>query len=79
MDRQFWLDTLSEFWLRLGDKEFWNNKKKREVAVHALAQDYMRTDHDGYTEEDACSFHAVMLEYDTRSRYMLKEEANNGA
>ena len=68
--RQLFLDTLVEFYAKLGNKEFWADMKKCEIALEALIQDYMRTDHRGHLE-DATSLQAALNEYRIRERYLL--------
>jgi len=68
--RQLFLDTLVEFYGKMGSKEFWADFKKCEIALEALTQDYMRTDHSEHLEEDATSLQAALNEYRIRERYL---------
>lgn len=70
--RQFFLDTLVEFYGKMGSKAFWADMKKCEIALEALMQDYIRTDHSGYVEEDATSLQSAINEYRMRERYMVQ-------
>ena len=72
--RQLFLDTLVEFYGKMGSKEFWADFKKCEIALEALSQDYIRTDHAGYVEEDATSFQAALNEYRMRERYIIESK-----
>lgn len=68
--RQLFCDTLVEFYGKLGDRRFWASRKQQEIALEALIQDYMRTDHGEHKDEDVISFEAAVSEFRMRERYM---------
>lgn len=68
--RQLYCDSLVDFYAKLGNKEFWNNTRKREIGLEAFCQDYLRTNHVGHSEEDAISFQSAINEYRMREEYM---------
>lgn len=68
--RQYYLDSLAEFYIKLDSKEFWADTRQQEIALEAISQDYIRTDHKEYKRVDAVSFQAAMTEYQHRKRYM---------
>ncbi len=69
--RQMFLDTVVEFYGKLGNKDFWKDVKSTEIALEALLQDYMRTDHTGFYKEDATTLQAAIYEYRLREKYMV--------
>lgn len=69
--RQLFLDTVVEFYEKLGSREFWGDDKKQTIALEALSQDYIRTDHTGFEEEDSTTLEATINEYNLRKKYML--------
>lgn len=70
--RQLFLNTLVEFHDKLGSREFWANTKQREIALEAVTQDYMRTEHGENLKEDAISLQVAINEYHTRESYILR-------
>ena len=74
--RQLYLDTLIEFWEKLGSREFWGDDSKRGIALEALTQDYLRVEHGEYLEDDAISFQAAIDEYHRREFYILMQHSN---
>lgn len=75
--RQLFLDTVVEFYEKLGFKDFWlGGEKQRTIALEALAQDYIRTNHAGFMEEDRVTLQAAIEEYHRRAEYMTMEVSN---
>ncbi|KKM81334.1 hypothetical protein LCGC14_1330810 [marine sediment metagenome] len=70
--RQMFIDSVVEFYEKLGSKKFWADMKQRTIVLEALSQDYMRTDHTGYKEEDATTLRAALNEYRLRERHMMR-------
>ena len=69
--RQLFLDSIVDFYGKLSNKEFWANDRKRIIALEAIAQDYIRTDHTGH-KEDSITLQAAINEYHIRAKYMDK-------
>ena len=69
--RQFFLDTLQEFYAKLSNIAFWESGRAQEIAVEALYQDYYRTEHEGYGLQDATSFKVALSEYSMRKDLMV--------
>ena len=62
--RQLFLDTLLEFYHKMGDKDFWRKTdEQRQISVDALTQDYLRVDHGENLEQDAISLQSALDEY----------------
>jgi len=74
--RQMFLDTLVEFYGKLGNKGFWADMKQRDIALEALTQDYMRTDHTGFKEEDSIALQSAINEYQMREKYIVGRITN---
>jgi len=76
-DRQLYLDSLVEFRKKLSETGFWESKVKREVALNALAEDFVRTDHGDRMEEDAASLVLAIMGYERRLVFLCTDEALN--
>jgi hypothetical protein len=69
--RQLYLDTLLEFHHKLGEKEFWKKPfEVRIISLEALSQDYIRTDHKGFEDDDTVSLDSAFREYHMRQKYI---------
>jgi len=69
--RQLYCDSLVDFYGKLGSKDFWASVIKREIALEAFIQDYMRTEHKGHEKEDTISFQSALNEFRMREKYMV--------
>ena len=68
--RHLFSETLSSFHKKLGDRAFWRNPDSQEIAIEALGQDYLRTEHGKFLKQDAVSLQAAFDEYSRRKIYM---------
>jgi DNA-binding Lrp family transcriptional regulator len=77
--RQMFLDTLIEFYTKLGDKNFWGlTRFQRENTLQALMQDYFRTSHGEHLKDDYIALQAAIQEYHTRSAMVEIKKTNGG-
>ena len=62
--RQLFLDTLADFYKKIGEKDFWaKTDEQRQIAIDAVNQDYLRVDHGIRLKQDAIALQAALDEY----------------
>ena len=71
--RRFFKATLNDFYKKLDDKTFWSNQVSQDIALEALAQDYLK---GGRPNLDSVSFEAAINEYWMRKEYINAEQRN---
>lgn len=70
--RQLFLDTLSDFYQKMGDKAFWaKTDEQRQIALDAVNQDYLRVEHGTHIEQDAIALQAALDEYIRRQIHIV--------
>jgi len=78
LPRQLFLETLVDFWNKLSDRAFWANPKAQDIAIEALGQDYLRTEHGKHLDKDAVALQAALQEYRNRQRFMSSPTNGEG-
>ena len=78
LPRKLYLETLLEFHHKMGERDFWTKSfETRLISLEALGQDYIRTEHKGFEDEDAISLEAAFREYEMRQKYIDMMPLNN--
>jgi len=72
--RSLYMETLREFRHKLGDKAFWADSGAQDTALYALAQDYLRTEHGEFLDEDADHYKAAISEYEMRREMLSRRK-----
>lgn len=75
--RQLFLDTLSDFHKNMGDRKFWSSVQAQDIAIEALAQDYMRVEHGEHLNLDATFLQSALQEYELRKAYLVGGRRDN--
>jgi len=78
LPRQLFLEALAAFWDKLSSKEFWGSPKRQDIAIEALGQDYLRTEHGKHLDKDVVALQAALQEYRNRQRFMSSPTNGEG-